>query len=532
MASRTWLAVLICFGIWFTYLQWFAPPPPLPKPGTQQPTTAVPKDSQSPSLVSGTAPSSPLFAKPIKAGEIHTVSGSKVDLSFSTNGGKIHEARLTKYRQTISKDSPPISPVSPEVSSYSLATLFSDSALEGFGSEPYAMEVFGNEVKFARESQGVRVEKTYTLDPDTYVVHATYRLNFSKPTRREWGYLVVPIGATEVSYDANQPLQSWETVVYQNDSVTRRTMDSLKEEGEIFQGTTNWYAFGNRYFSTVAINQSRLNPDVALQVSKEFRGGYMRYPLVLKDGENALEFKIDHYIGPRDYAELSKVKLIPLMDYGKLEVFAVPLLKLLRFFYSLIPNYGVAIILLTLLVRLVFYPLQAKSVKSMKAMQKLQPQIAALKEKYKDDMTKFNQEQMALFKAHKVNPMGGCLPILVQLPVLFALYSVIGNSIELFHAPFFGWIHDLSAKDPFYIYPILMGISMFVQQKMTPAAGMDPAQQKIMLFMPILFTFMMVGLPAGLTLYIFVSTVLGILQQVATRDKTGTPAKLAPAVAK
>jgi YidC/Oxa1 family membrane protein insertase len=157
----------------------------------------------------------------------------------------------------------------------------------------------------------------------------------------------------------------------------------------------------------------------------------------------------------------------------------------------------------------------------MKAMQKLQPQINALKEKYKDDAQKFGQEQLALFRAHKVNPAGGCLPILVQLPVFIALYAVLQNSIELFHAPFFGWVQDLSAKDPYYVFPALMGVSMFVQQKMTPAAGMDPTQQKILLLMPVIFSVVMLNLPSGLTAYIFLSTLLGILQQLLMNREQG-----------
>jgi YidC/Oxa1 family membrane protein insertase len=162
-------------------------------------------------------------------------------------------------------------------------------------------------------------------------------------------------------------------------------------------------------------------------------------------------------------------------------------------------------------------------------MQKLQPQIAAIKEKYKDDVQRFNQEQMALFKTHNVNPLGGCLPMLVQMPVFFALYAVLGNSIELFHAPFFGWVHDLSAKDPLYIFPVLMGISMFIQQKMTPAAGMDPTQAKMMLLMPVVFSFIMISLPSGLTIYIFLSTLMGILQQVSmNRERKSTAPQLVP----
>jgi YidC/Oxa1 family membrane protein insertase len=251
-------------------------------------------------------------------------------------------------------------------------------------------------------------------------------------------------------------------------------------------------------------------------------GAYLQYPLIFKDNQNELDLSLQFYIGPKEYTELSKVAgLKRLIDYGTFAFFAYPLLEILRFFHKyVIQNYGIAIILLTLLVRGLFYPLSVKSMRSMKEMQKLQPQIASIKEKYKDDPKKLNEEQMALFKAHKVNPAGGCLPMLVQLPVFIALYAVLGNSIELFHAPFFGWIQDLSTKDPLYIYPVLMGLSMFAQQKIAPSAGMDPAQQKIMLVMPVIFSFMMVKLPSGLTLYIFVSTVLGIVQQMALKDKS------------
>ena len=137
---------------------------------------------------------------------------------------------------------------------------------------------------------------------------------------------------------------------------------------------------------------------------------------------------------------------------------------------------------------------------------------------------KIVSEQMALFRTHKVNPAGGCLPMLVQLPVFIALYAVLGNSIELFHAPFFGWVQDLSSKDPFYIYPILMGLSMLAQQKMTPAAGMDATQQKVMLLMPVIFTFIMLNLPAGLRMYIFLSTILGVLQQMLINREGNTAA--------
>lgn len=214
----------------------------------------------------------------------------------------------------------------------------------------------------------------------------------------------------------------------------------------------------------------------------------------------------DHLVALGDGLHLS-------VDFGFFAVLAVPILRGLQFIHKYIPNYGIAIILLTILIRLITFPLQYKSFKSMKKMQTIQPELQLLKEKYKDDSQKMQQETMALFKKAGANPLSGCLPLLLQMPFFFAIYRVLYSAVELVGAPFFGWIHDLSIQDPFYILPILMAGSMFVQQKLTPQTSVDPTQQKIMLFMPLIFGFIMKSLPAGLVLYIFVSTVVGILQQ-------------------
>ena len=194
--------------------------------------------------------------------------------------------------------------------------------------------------------------------------------------------------------------------------------------------------------------------------------------------------------------------------------FCVPLLWLMNFFGTWLPgqNYGVAIILLTVLVKVVFYPLSLKSMRSMKAMQGLQPQLNALRSKYKSDPQRFQREQMEMFRKHGVNPMGGCLPMVVQIPIFYALYLTLQYSVELQGAPFLLWISDLSKKDPYYVLPILMGISMLVQQKMTPTVG-DPRQAQIMLIMPVVFTFMFLEFPTGLVLYWLVNNVLSIAQQ-------------------
>jgi YidC/Oxa1 family membrane protein insertase len=202
------------------------------------------------------------------------------------------------------------------------------------------------------------------------------------------------------------------------------------------------------------------------------------------------------------------------VDFGIFGIVAVPLLRGLQFFYKYIPNYGIAIILLTLLVRLALFPLQYKSFKSMKKMQDIQPELGKIKEKFKDDPQRMQKETMELFKRAGANPLGGCLPLLLQMPVFLAFYRVLGSSVELVGAPFIAWIGDLSIKDPLYILPVLMGLSMFLNQKITPTTSTDPTQQKIMLLMPLVFGFIMKDLPAGLVLYIFISTLFGMIFQL------------------
>ncbi len=240
------------------------------------------------------------------------------------------------------------------------------------------------------------------------------------------------------------------------------------------------------------------------------------------------------YVGPKEYARLKALGVgleksiffggFPAPQaYGGLpmEWIVVPILWLMNWFYSYLGNYGLAIILLTVVFKALFFPLTVKSMRSMKAMQSIQPQVNALRSKYKNDAPRVQRETMQLYKQHKVNPLGGCLPMVVQIPVFYALYVALSVSVEIQNAPFicfgrlFGmdlWICDLAAQDPTYVLPILMGVSMFIQQKMTPVMG-DPRQAKMMLMMPVVFTFMFLNLPSGLVLYWTLSNVLQILQQ-------------------
>jgi len=202
------------------------------------------------------------------------------------------------------------------------------------------------------------------------------------------------------------------------------------------------------------------------------------------------------------------------VDFGMWGFFAEWILRGLQFFYKFLPNYGISIILLTLLIRLLTFPLQYKSFVSMKKLQLIQPELTKIREKFKDDPQKLQKESMDLFKRSGANPLGGCLPLLLQMPVFFAFYKVLYSAVELVNADFYFWIHDLSNKDPYYVLPLLMTIAMFLQQKLTPNTITDPVQKKVMMFMPLVFGFIMKDMPSGLSLYIFVSTLFGIIQQL------------------
>lgn len=230
--------------------------------------------------------------------------------------------------------------------------------------------------------------------------------------------------------------------------------------------------------------------------------------------ENALNFHLVFVKKEYNYLTSLENHLNQSVDFGWWGFFAVWILKGLQFFHNFTPNYGICIILLTLLVRLITFPLQYKSFVSMKKLQLVQPELTKIREKFKDDPQRMQKESMELFKKSGANPLGGCLPLLLQMPVFFAFYKVLYSAVELVDAPFILWIHDLSNKDPFYVLPVLMTGAMFLQQKLTPNTITDPVQKKMMMFMPLVFGFIMKDLPSGLSLYIFVSTLFGILQQL------------------
>ncbi|HEV8440229.1 MAG TPA: membrane protein insertase YidC [Methylomirabilota bacterium] len=292
------------------------------------------------------------------------------------------------------------------------------------------------------------------------------------------------------------------------------------------------YAPMSGNFQLVEAKHSEDRPGAAKPVEVAEVG--MRATLPALQPGQSWQGRVLTYVGPKEYERLKALGVgleksiyfggFPLpQTYGGLpmEWLAVPILWVMHLFYAYTRNYGIAIILLTVITKVLFFPLTIKSMTSMKAMQALQPQINAIRSKYKSDAQRMQQETMALYRAHKVNPLGGCLPMVVQVPIFYALYVALSVSVELQNQPFicfgrlFGvdlWICDLASQDPTYVLPLLMGASMFIQQKMTPVMG-DPRQAKMMLFMPIVFTFMFLNLPSGLVLYWTLSNVLQIAQQ-------------------
>jgi YidC/Oxa1 family membrane protein insertase len=231
---------------------------------------------------------------------------------------------------------------------------------------------------------------------------------------------------------------------------------------------------------------------------------------IAADGKSTISL----YAGPQEQDKLEKIApgLDLVVDYGWLTVIAAPLFWVLGAIHKLAGNWGWAIIGLTVLLKLIFFPLSAASYKSMAKMRVLTPKLMKLKETYGDDKQRLNQEMMALYKREKVNPLGGCLPVLVQIPVFIALYWVLLGTVEMRNAPWLGWITDLSVKDPYYVLPLIMGATMFIQTKLNPTPP-DPIQAKVMLMMPVIFTFMFLWFPAGLVLYWTVNNVLSIAQQ-------------------
>ncbi|NNC99742.1 MAG: membrane protein insertase YidC [Gammaproteobacteria bacterium] len=374
---------------------------------------------------------------------------------------------------------------------------------------------------------GVQYTKTITFKKNSYVVEIDYSVNNNSSLPWE-GYLYAQFSRTEPNLEGSSfgrlPSYTGGAIYTEQEKYEKVDFKDMGKADLAITTDSGWVAMLQHYFVGAwipvnggakqfysAVNNNQTNP--------KYRIGYKTLvPKRIAAGDTDT-ISTSVYLGSKEQSRLKKIQkesningLALTVDYGFLTFIADPLFVVLSWIHDAVGNWGWSIILLTILIKALFYPLSAASYKSMAGMKKLQPRIQTLKERYKDDKQKFQMEMMALYKKEKINPAGGCLPILVQIPVFIALYWVLLESVEIRQAPFALWLQDLSAPDPFYILPVLMGLSMWAQQKLNPAP-MDDIQKKVMTIMPIALTFLFLTFPQGLVLYWVVNNVLSMAQQ-------------------
>ena len=378
--------------------------------------------------------------------------------------------------------------------------------------------------KYHDVQRNVDVEKELTFHHGSYVVDIAVRTQG----------LTTPV---DVTLGTNFGIVEWGegfiglmgSASLVDDKVLKETPDGEAER----KGDVKWSAIQDKYFLSVLMPQ-KASAALAKKEGDKLVSAGVRFPASAAGSTMAMQL----YAGPKEYDTLKGLNagLEDTIDFGwfvfgswgLVKAVAKPIFYVLRFLYEFTHNYGVTIILLTMLIKLMFVPLQYKSYKSMKQMQVIQPKVLAIQNKFKDDRERLNKELIKLYKDHRVNPVGGCLPIVLQMPVFVALFNILYMTIDLRQAPFMLWIKDLSVQDPYYVLPIIMGATMVIQQKITPTT-MDPTQAKIMLFLPVFMTFLFVNFPAGLVLYWLTNNTLTITQQVVTERLFGKKWQAAPA---
>lgn len=371
-----------------------------------------------------------------------------------------------------------------------------------------------------RSESGLDVKKIFVFHRESYVIDLRFELsntgtdvlrtNLFAQLRRD--------NSGDPSNTGGIGMRSFLGATYSTSDSAYEKVSFGDLDDKKFTGTNvgGWVAILQHYFLSAWVPASNDNNSFYGQKGSngDYYAGYQSPTVVVAPGEN-ITIGSQLYVGPKDQDALADIatNLEKTVDYGWLWWIAQPLFKLMQFIHGLVGNWGWSIVLMTLIVKIVLYPLTASSYKSMAKMRKFAPKIQELREMYGDDRQRMSQETMKLYQKEKLNPLGGCLPMLVQMPVFIALYWTLMESVELRQSPFMFWILDLSIKDPYFVLPLLMGGSMFLQMHMQQQPTMDPTQAKIMKFMPIMFTFMFLWFPAGLTLYWFVNNLITIVQQ-------------------
>ncbi len=470
---------------------------------------------------------------PSQEGKDIVVNTGAFTAVITETGGGVKSYKLNRFNETADADSERKELVSTE--SFTELPLYfswgvdpSRAQIPLFTSDKETLKVDGGESQTltmtAQLSSGLQVTRRLVFNPVSYLFDMSIDIYNSSETPLQGSPYMsltnLPFGSAAQRYLFNGP------AALIDGKLEEIKPGDLEEASKTLKGNITWAAFEGTYFMTGVIPEK--SEGISLKLSAE--GDKVRTLLIgaedIIPAKGHLQYNYQVYFGPKKMADLIEAghDLERVVNFGWFDKLAKPALFLLNFFYGYVGNYGISIILVTILIKLLFWPIAQKGLKSMKNMQKIQPKMAKLKEKYKNDKTRLNEEMMILYKTYKVNPVGGCLPMVLQIPVFFALYKVLLQAIELRHAPFMLWITDLSAPDRLMIgldipylggipvLTLLMGASMFLQQKMTPTP-VDKTQAKIMMFLPVIFTFMFLNFASGLVLYWFINNLLSIVQQ-------------------
>lgn len=555
MEQRTLLAIILSLVVLLAFQYLFNPPtdqePPRPsapvEDGTQT-TTSTKQAGQKGEVLPSREPlgleasSTALGGEPARPARDVEVKTDLYHLVFTEDGARLKQFLLRDYRTAVNADAPPLDLIRVSSPTLPLGVQVEtqppiDLSRQLFIADRDSIDLQDGQAEatltFSADlANGTKITKAFTFHKGTYWIDLDIRTDTNGQIQNS------PPVSLEIY---NRPSAEDRPYVFIGPAYStqqRLEQVKLKKAGEehTFVGPLDWLGYDDYYFLSAIIPKAHEGPWQVRLRKEENAAGLVQGQLTALsassegDAHASQPLSFGLYWGPKELDHLNALDhdLAGAVDFGWFDPIAKPLLHLLKFFYRYLHNYGVAIILLTVLIKILFWPLAHKSHKSMKTMQKLQPKLAKLKEKYGNDKERMNKELMQLYKTYKVNPVSGCLPMVLQIPVFFALYKVLLQAIEMRHAPFFLWINDLSAPDrlvipgaeiPFLggipVLTLLMGASMFVQQKMSPSS-LDPMQAKMMLFLPVVFTFMFINFPSGLVLYWLVNNVLSVAQQYAT----------------
>jgi len=534
--KRLVIFIALTFIVLLVYNQLFPPPKPKTvkhKPAGQHALKQKKAKTPAPPVPAVASKNKATPAKPEKndfeQAQKVTVDTPLYHAVFTTFGGRLLSWKLKKYKDVMGPKGKPIEMIRAVPPELPLKTTYvrprypiTDDMLMHVSRTAITLHQGDApaDLVFTGTRDGIRVIKHYRFFPEKYEANVDWSLKNETDQKLVGDAILSLINKPpRIKEKSKYGHHDFSADIMKGSSVVRKALKKLKHPLKV-EGTIKWASLNEKFFVTLISPSSSAFNEVVVRPDAGALDADLVATAVVMDPGKSQAFRFRMYNGPKLLSNLKHFGegADKVIDYGWFGIIARPLMQFLNLTHRYTHNYGIDIIILTILIKIVFWPLTHKSYKSMSDMQKLQPLMQKLREQYKDDKERLNQEMMRLYKQHKVNPLGGCLPMLLQIPVFFALYKALLISVELRHAPFIWWIQDLSAKDPYYITPIIMGLTMFIQQKMTPSTG-DPKMAKMMLIMPIIFTFMFLNFPSGLVIYWLVNNVLSIGQQMYTNRK-------------